>query len=83
MQKPITVARQEFIEDIVGAVNTSGLPFFVIEAMLKDLLGSVQRGAEAQLEKDRTAYGEYLQEEAGEDTEKEDTGDPRPADMEG
>lgn len=83
MQKPITITRKEFIENIVETINDSGLPFFIIEPILKDLLDSVRQGAEAQLEKDRAAYQEYLREEAEKEEAQESTNSAEPSGMEG
>lgn len=35
--KPITVARQEFIQEMQELINDCPLPYFVIESILKDL----------------------------------------------
>lgn len=64
MQKPITIARREFSDQIVEAVNGSGLPFFIIRHVLEDVLGAVRQGEEAQEQKDRAEYEKYLQETA-------------------
>lgn len=60
MQKPITIIRKELIDEIVGAINKTGLPFFVIEPILQTILDSVRAGMKAQEEKDLAEYEEYL-----------------------
>lgn len=64
MQRPITIARSEFIENITNTVNNSGLPFFAIRQVLTELLEAVRQGEAAQEEKDRAEYEKYLQETA-------------------
>lgn len=64
MQKPITIARSEFVENITNTVNNSGLPFFAIRQVLTELLEAVRQGEEAQEQKDRAEYERYLQETA-------------------
>lgn len=58
IQKPITVARQDFIDGIVALINTSGLPAFVIVDIIKDVQAEMVRQANDQYEKDRAAYEE-------------------------
>jgi hypothetical protein len=56
--KPITVARDEFISDIVELCNNSGLPFFVIEDILKNLIQEIHVAAKQQLYEDKKRYEE-------------------------
>lgn len=73
MQKPITIARSEFVENITNTVNNSGLPFFAIRQVLTELLEAVRQGEEAQERKDWAEYEKYLQETAAQ-TAQDDTG---------
>ena len=57
-KKPITVAREEFINNIVELCNNSGLPFFVIEDVLKNLIQETHIAAKQQLEEDKKRYQE-------------------------
>lgn len=54
--KPISVVRQEFIEKIVDEVNTCGLPLFVVEPILKDLLNEVSAAVKKQYETEKAQY---------------------------
>lgn len=54
--KPISVVRQEFIEKIVEEINTCGLPLFVVEPILKDLLNEVSAAAKRQYETEKAQY---------------------------
>lgn len=56
VMKPITVARQEFIEELRELVNDCPLPYFVIESILKDFYADVKVLAQKQLESDMERY---------------------------
>lgn len=59
--KPLTVAKDEFSEQLVQLCNDSGLPFFLIEYMLKELIDKVHAVSIQQLEADRKAYQKALE----------------------
>ena len=66
MQKPIVVARQEFLEDSVTLVNKytqAGLPMFVVADILEELLKEVRTRAQEQY---RTAKEQFDKAEAEE-----------------
>lgn len=56
MDKPITVARQEFTQDLVSLVNSSGLPAFVMRQSLAQMDQALAQLEQAQLEKDRAEW---------------------------
>lgn len=56
--KPITVAREEFVASLVDLCNNSGLPFFVLEGILKDTLSEVHSAAVKQYEADLKKYND-------------------------
>lgn len=56
MDKPLTVARQDFAEEIVNVINESGLPAFVMSDILKNAITEVDKIAQAQYEQDKEAY---------------------------
>ncbi len=58
--KPITVVRQEFIENIVNEINTCGLPLWAIEPILEDLLRSVKAESQRQYETEKAQYEQAL-----------------------
>lgn len=64
--KPITVARNEFVQDLVNLCNNSGLPFFVLEDILKNLTQEVHAAAQKQLEDDTKRYQEQLKKQTEE-----------------
>lgn len=63
MNKPITVARQLFIEKIINDINESGLPFFVVYDVISSFLPELSKQADIQLENDRKAYNESIKNE--------------------
>ena len=58
--KPITLVREEFITNVVDLCNNSGLPFFVVEDVLKSLLQDIHIAAGQQLEADTKAYSQQI-----------------------
>lgn len=71
MEKPITLKLNEFKNNAVSLVNTSGLPLFVIEPVLKDLLSAVQVKMEQEYSRDKAIYEQSLQEEKTTEEEKQ------------
>lgn len=69
MNKPITVARQEFVEKIVDVCNTSGLPAFMMLDVLMDTKGVLEDLAAKQLKDDVEKWQEW---QAQQDQGKED-----------
>ena len=61
MNKPITLVRDEFIKNIVELCNDSGLPFFVIEDILKNLIQEIHAASMQQLESDKKQYETKVQ----------------------
>lgn len=58
--KPMSVVRQEFIEQLVNDVNNCGLPLFVIEPILQDMLNAVRTSAQQQYETEKAQYEQQL-----------------------
>lgn len=58
MEKPITLKRQEFIEELVKLVNASGLPAFAVAEALSNCLAEVRQLVNLQLDQDRKAWEE-------------------------
>lgn len=58
--KPITLVREEFITNMVDLCNNSGLPFFIVEDVLKSLLQEIHIAARQQLEADTKAYSQQI-----------------------
>jgi hypothetical protein len=58
--KPVSVARQEFIEQLVNNINNCQLPMFVIEPILQDMLNMVRAAAQKQYEAEKAQYEAQL-----------------------
>ena len=56
LTKPMSVARQELIEQLVNDVNSCQLPLFVIEYVLQDVLNTVKSAAQEQSRLERAQY---------------------------
>lgn len=56
IQKPTSVLRKEFISKMVTLINESGLPFFVIEPILKDLHEHVSAESERLYQMEKAQY---------------------------
>lgn len=58
MDKPLTVARQEFAENIVEVINNSGLPAFVMLEIIQSCERELTKLSQTQYEKDKAEYEE-------------------------
>lgn len=72
MEKPTSVRLAEFKANAVDLVNNSGLPCFVMEPVLRDILSAVQTKAEQQYQNEKIAYEESLKHKEDEEEEKHD-----------
>lgn len=54
--KPLTLLREDFMNGMVDLCNTSGLPLFIIENVLKDLIQDIHLASQKQIEADREKY---------------------------
>lgn len=61
MNKPLTVAKDDFTNDVIKTVNEAGLPAFIMADVLGDVLKELQRMAKEQLERDREAWAQELE----------------------
>lgn len=66
MEKPISLKLKDFKNDAVNLINTSGLPLFVIEPILREVLVAVQNKAEQEYQQDKLRYEQSLNEKEGE-----------------
>lgn len=63
--KPMSVARNDFINDLTDLINKCMLPPFVIEEVLKDTYNQISLISKRQLENDMKSYQEALEKAAG------------------
>lgn len=54
--KPISVARREYIQSVVDLTNNSGLPMFTIVDILDGILKDARNLAETEYQRDLAAY---------------------------
>lgn len=71
MEKPISLKIKEFKNDAVNLVNTSGLPLFIVEPILKEVLVAVQNKSEQEYQQDKLRYEQSLNEESKEKGENQ------------
>jgi hypothetical protein len=62
MDKPITVMRQEFVNALVGVVNNSGLPAYVMSPILESVTRKVIELEENQYQSDLKAWQDHEKE---------------------
>ena len=63
MDKPLTVARQEFTEKIVDVINSANLPAFVVAEVLQKCVVEIENIAKQQYEMDKKQYEASLKKE--------------------
>ena len=71
--KPMTLVREDFIAGVAMMINQSGLPLFVIEDTLRQLLNGVSELARQQLEQDKQMYMKAMMETQKKDDESAQT----------
>lgn len=59
--KPSTLLKEEFSRDLINLCNNSGLPFFILEYVLKDVYLEVKSIAQKQYESDLAKYNSDLE----------------------
>lgn len=67
MQKPITVARQEFIDTVANAVNNSDLPAFLVIDVLRMFLSQLEPQEEQQFQRDFAEWEKFVSEQEQEE----------------
>lgn len=70
LTKPMSVARADFVQDLTGLINHSGLPLFVVEPILKDFYRDVSVLAKQQADREKEQYIKQLAEQAAADETK-------------
>lgn len=60
MNKPFSMMCEEFKQNVVNLINSSGLPPFVIESILKNHLNEVSNIANNQYQIDKAEYERLL-----------------------
>ena len=52
--------RHEFIDHLINEINNCGLPLFVIEPILQDVLSMIRSAAQKQYEAEKAQYEQQL-----------------------
>lgn len=60
INKPVSVARYEFIEDLTALINGANLPAFVVEPILKDMWLESKTATAKQYEIEKEMYEKSL-----------------------
>ncbi len=76
IEKPATIIAKELNENIAAQINKSGLPFFVVAYILKDILNEVYAVSQKQLEADTKNYQKKLEEVNKEEDKEVETIEP-------
>lgn len=64
MNKPITIARREFVESMSKLIAESGLPFSMLCDIFRDAAMQMQQMEDEQYEKDKEAYEKAMKEQS-------------------
>lgn len=56
MEKPLSVKREEFVQNLIALINNSGLPVFVAADILSQIASDANQLAREQLAKDKAAW---------------------------
>ena len=67
-RKPVSMIRDELVEKIAAALNESGLSYFMLDYIIRDLLNEIHNGAVRQAQAEKEAY---LKAQAAEKAAKE------------
>ena len=65
MNKPLTIARREFIESMSKLTADCGLPFSMLVDIFRDAAAQAQRLEREQYERDKAAYEAALMKDSG------------------
>lgn len=56
MEKPLSIKREEFVQNLVALINNSGLPVFVAADILSQIASDANQLAREQLAKDKAEW---------------------------
>ena len=63
MNKPLTVAADEFMQAVIHHINTSGLPAFVLAGLLEDAVKELRKVSADQLRTDNDVWNKFQEEQ--------------------
>jgi len=60
MSKPIEVARQEFIDGMIGFINKAALPSFMVAEVMEKILPAVKANIDKEYDRAQNEYSQML-----------------------
>ena len=60
INKPVMMLREEFIMNMSNLINTSGLPLFIIEPIVRDMLMEINVNVKKQYEMEKAQYEQAI-----------------------
>lgn len=57
--KPLSIRKDEFIENVVNCVNTSGLPLWTVSMLLKEIINVVDDKAAEEHQRELDYYNSH------------------------
>lgn len=64
MKKPTSVLKREFTAKLVDVINNSGLPYLVVEPIIKDVWNEIKTKEEETYQREKATYEQAMLEEA-------------------
>lgn len=64
MDKPFLIAKEDLTNEIVKAINGSGLHLGVVEPILEQILRTVREGIQIQYKKEKEEYDKNVEQSA-------------------
>ena len=58
--KPATLLKEDFVQNLIELCNNFGLPFFIVESIMRDILQEIHMASQRQLDADRVKYEQEL-----------------------
>lgn len=77
MQKPLTLARRDYIRSVCDLTSKSGLPAFVIADVLESVLAQIRAEIETEIKRDEAMWNKALADENRKSEVKQDGDDKR------
>lgn len=63
--KPLSLRKEDYVNSIIALTNDSGIPLFVVEYLLRDLLNEVHLAAKKQAEDELLLYKNMINDSEG------------------
>lgn len=60
INKPVMMLREEFIMNMSNLINTSGLPLFIVEPIVRDMLMEINMNVKKQYEMEKAQYEQAI-----------------------